>query len=144
VSHINKPLIDIGEFNGPGVIIQYPSGVRYRTQAGGHYCHHPESEGIYVPAPRAKEMQEELHRFFYTGPKWRGWCCQGIDEETADFLDELFDDSLGTEALKVNRAKLADSFEAWVHVIVSPDGKVSDMWSGFNDAPGIFTWENSD
>jgi hypothetical protein len=141
---MDKPLLELSEYSGIGLIIEYSSGVRYTNQTGGYACLHPEVEGVFVPLTHPQfSQQEELERFF-TGPKWGGHCYASIDEETADFLDSVFSGNFRTQALKVNRAKLAESHEAWIHVTVSPDGEASEMWSGFCNALGIVTWENSD
>ncbi len=90
-------------------------------------------------------QQEELERHF-TGSKWKGNCNNKIDEETADFIDAVLVSSYISKMLKVNRKKLADSFEAWIHVIISPDDRdeyVQEFY-GFPSGFGVLTWENSD
>ena len=141
---MDKPLLELCEFSGIGLIIEFPSGVRYTNQTGGYATHHPELEGIFVPLTHPQFSPQEKLEQFFTGDKWKGHCYKGIDEETADFMDAIFADSFRTQALKVNRAKLAECEEAWIHAIVSPDGQQSEMWSGFTNALGIVTWENSD
>ena len=136
--------MELSNFNGIGVIVEFPSGVRYTNQIGGYACNHPQVEGVFLSLThplisQCKELQE-----FFVGPRWKGSCYEGIDKETANFIDAILAKSTYTQALKVNRAKLADSHEAWVHVIVSPRGQQAELWSGFSNALGIITWENSD
>ena len=141
---MDKPRLELLEYSGIGLIIEYSSGVWYTNQTGGYACLHSEVEGVFVPLTREQFSQQEELENYFTGLKWGGHCYESIDEETADFLDSVFAGNFRTQALKVDRAKLAESHEAWIHVIVSPDGQLSEMWSGFHNAPGIVTWENSD
>ena len=107
----------------------------------------PEFEGAFVPLKNSLvNQQEELERYFM-GKKWRGHCDDGIDEETADFVDTVLVSSYVTKRLKVNREKLADSHEAWIHVVIlPPDDRDIDLqeFYGFPSNIGILTWENSD
>ena len=143
---MDKPTIELWEFSGVGVIIARPSGVAYSNQTGGTSCLHPEMEGVFAPLTDAfLDQQAKLYNFF-TSRKWRGCCDRGIDEETADFVDAVLAESWQTQMLRVDRSRLADSHEAWVHVVVlegraAPDGC---LLSGFTGARGVFTWENSD
>src|SRR5262249_69352 len=43
------PIVDGLVFNGLGLIIRWPSGVRYTSQVAGHACEHPMVEGVFVP-----------------------------------------------------------------------------------------------
>ena len=140
---MDKPRLELCEFTGIGLIIEFPSGVLYTNQVGGYACLHPEIEGVFVPLTNSMVPQQEVLEDFFSGPKWKGSCYSGIDEETADFIDAVFAKSFCTQALQVNRAKLADSVEAWVHVLVSPNQQ-SEMWSGFDHTNGIATWLSSD
>lgn len=141
---MDKPILELCEFSGIGLNIEFPSGVRYINQTGGYANPHPELEGVFVPLTHERFSEQERLDEFFTGDKWKGHCYGGIDEETADFMDAIFADPFRTQALQVNREKLAESEEAWIHVWVSPDGQASEMWSGFRNAVGVVTWENSD
>jgi hypothetical protein len=141
---MDKPLLDLLWFDGLGLIIEHPSGVRYTNQTGGYACHHPEVEGAFIPIPDHRSEQAYVLKKFFTGPKCKGWCYDGIDEETARFVDKVLGQSRHTQSLQVNRAKLAESQEAWIHVTVRSDQEPSELWSGFENAVGIITWENSD
>lgn len=143
-------VLDVWEFNGIGLIIKWPSGVFFSNQTGGYACHHPQVEGVFVPlmdreAPYCEAL-EELERYF-TGEKYGGWCDNGIDTETADFIDSLLATAIGLQFIKVDRSMLADSEEAWVHAIIYPNQYEprSPVVHGFEDGVGaVLTWPNSD
>ena len=93
----------------------------YTNQAGGYACQHPEVRGEKALLGAASALatpeylaglQERLMTHF-TGEKWKGWCDEGIDEETALFVEAAFWPIL--PGLVVNRDKLADSMEAWIY-----------------------------
>jgi hypothetical protein len=51
-------------------------------------CLHPEAEGVYLPLGEGNSaLALELNEHFET--KWVGWCHDGIDQETAEFIDGL-------------------------------------------------------
>lgn len=139
----SKPILRIWCTESLGLIISYPSGVRISAQTGGYTCQQPEIEGVYLPLKYdAKELEE-----YFTGPKWQGWCCNGIDEETADFIDNYLSNDGNTAYIKVDRARLQDSQEAWIYVdVFEPGGAVKEinLLSGFGRCKGVLTWDNSD
>lgn len=155
-SNPDGPVLRLWALNGIGLIINCSSGVIYSNQTGGYATDHPEIEGVFIPLMHPSDMdslearergqlmdqQAELEAHF-TGPKWRGHCYAGIDEETADFVDHVLAASNVTRRLRVDRSKLAASSEAWIHVVIPPpDG--SELWEGFGPGCGVLTWENSD
>lgn len=46
---MSKPIIEIWDSVGLGLIIEYPSGVVIVNQTGGTACLHSECEGVYLP-----------------------------------------------------------------------------------------------
>jgi hypothetical protein len=134
---------------GLGLVVACASGIRYSNQAGGFATIHPETEGLLVELPDGTEAAAKTLLGYFTGPKWRGHCYDGIDAETADVIDgELAGLGLG-ETIRVNREKLDASVEAWVHVLVRLDrvdfdGDDTDLFAGLAEAPGVLTWPNSD
>jgi|GEM_PF-608699 len=169
-----KPLIQLYDSVGIGVIIKHPSGVRYGNQVGGVAVLQWEAEGVYVPLYSDIIPQERMLHDHFAGHKWKSNCFNGIDTETADFVDEVLQANITTRFIKVDRTKLDESVEAWIHVTISappekpvvnydedagvgiaPDGDtVHDKDHampvllypifGFGDCYGILTWENSD
>jgi len=53
-----------------------------------------------------------------TGPKWSGWCNERIDAETADEIDRIIAAGTHREGIVVDRTKLDESWESWVHVLI--------------------------
>jgi hypothetical protein len=143
---LDKPLIQL--WGGPrlGLIILRPSGVYYSNQTGGYACLHPTVEGVFVPI-RVDELdlERELSEYF-TGAKWQGWCCRGIDEETAIVIDGLLAQCDFTRGIRVDRNRLRDSHEAWVYVDYAnlPETEWRTEISGFGACKAVLTWENSD
>jgi len=167
-----KPLVQLYDAGGPGLIVLFPSGVLYSNQVGGYSCLQSEAEGIYVPLVDEVVNQEEQLYTYFTGPKLLGGCANGIDAEDADAIDTILHARLLTEFISVDRSKLGWSCEAWVYVKIAnqpPERAVSyssgvgqtasgltikdsDYPSGINMFPlygfgectGIVTWNNND
>jgi Family of unknown function (DUF6210) len=140
------PVVDLIEETGIGVIISWPSGVMYTSQTGGVANLKPRLEGVYVPLTETLKGTQQLLSAHFTGPKWRGNCYRGIDDETADFIDATLRSTSKRHLIRVDRERLADSHEAWVYVRVDepPRGPVFPAFSGFGAARGVLTWLNSD
>ncbi|WP_346189422.1 DUF6210 family protein [Rubritalea halochordaticola] len=125
------------------------------NQTGGTSCLAPEIEGVFIPLRNdctAKERilvssENELYDYF-TGRKWRGTgATNGIDSEDADFIDSTIGKTKLFPTIRVNREKLSESHEAWIHVVVTGDEPCDPpLFRGFEPYPraGILTWQNSD
>jgi hypothetical protein len=140
----SMPLISLDYIDGLGIIILYPSGVRYSNQVGGYATIFPEVEGVYVPLVDSMVDQEELLRAHFTGPKWSGQCYNGIDGEDADEIDRILGLPFQTRIMKVERSRLADSCEAWVYVEIAAQPDEAYPFFGFGQCAGVLTWNNSD
>lgn len=148
----DQPTIELWRNIGLGLLIACPSGVRYTAQAGGNACRHPDIEGVYVPlSERWPDPQEAALDALFTGPKWRGWCDNGLDEASADVIDAILAMAPQTDYLRVDRTRLHESMEAWIHVHWSgPDPGAAPGLSGgydfhgFKSSSGVLVWENSD
>jgi len=77
----DKPVVELWEAVGLGVIIDYPSGVLYSNQTGGFSCLHPVTEGIYVPVRNdtleTGELigpERDLQKFFEGAEVFGRWC----------------------------------------------------------------------
>ncbi len=135
-----KPMVNLDEFAGLGLILLHPSGVLFTNQVAGFVCMHPEVEGVFVPLPE-RVGRPEVHalRAHFRG-NWHT-----LTEEDAKVVDGIFRSSqLGF--LRVDRARLADSYEAWVYVVVDhpQQDRAMDLFHGFTTRAGIVTWMNSD
>lgn len=147
--------IELWEHVGLGLILAWPSGIILTNQTGGTACLAPELEGVFIPLRNdctEKERgfvspENELYDYF-TGPKWRGTgATNGIDSDDANFIDSTLGKTNLFPTIRVNRDKLHESHEAWVHVTVDGDEPCDPpLFSGFAPypRPGILTWQNSD
>jgi hypothetical protein len=129
------------------LIIEHASGVVYQNQVGGTACWQAEQEGILAPLelwPETKKRIFELQ--FIPG-------AQGITLDFADALDALLAGEPTSAAVRVDRARLGECWEAWIYVTV--DSPVSAeplvVWRdypgsvlGFGRVRGVLTWPNSD
>jgi hypothetical protein len=154
---MGKPIIRLYENSGAGLIISCKSGVLISNQTGGTACRQPEMEGVYVPLRDPSEerlllgasLEDQLIGYF-TGAKHEGsGAVRGIDAEDADFIDGLLKTFNANRALKVDRAHLSKSHEAWVYVLISRDEDDNPgigLFANFGPYPrrGILTWCNSD
>ena len=150
-----KPKVLLYEHVGLGLIVASPSGVIYSNQAGGTACLQPELEGILIPLRNDCLLEGNqllspaiaLEEYF-TGEKWRGTgAIHGINDEDADFIDGLLQAHRLTHCLKVDRTRLSESREAWIHVEVTSDEHTEiPLFSGLGPypRPGVLTWPNSD
>jgi hypothetical protein len=149
-----KPVIQLYESVGLGLIIEYPSGIIYSNQTGGTSCLHPEVEGVFVPLrndieakePRLFSPGNDLFRCF-EGPKHNGTgAVPGLDRADADFIEGVLQKySLGN-IVTVDRDRLRDSHEAWVHVVVNREEEHDSIFRGLGPypRPGVLTWTNTD
>jgi hypothetical protein len=147
IAQPDKPLIQLWGAPRFGLIVLRPSGVYYSNQSGGHGCYHPMVEGVFIPLGEETADQEKELCEYFTGPKWSGWCCEGIDEETAAFIDSVLAKSHLTKDIAVDRAHFEDSHEAWVYVDFRntvPYGYGGVEICGFGVCKAVLTWENSD
>jgi hypothetical protein len=146
----NKPTVNLWRMVGIGLIIPYPTGVMYSNQVGGYGIDHPKLEGVFVPINRGHgivdqsfNLAKELYDHF-TGPKWQGHCSNGINEETANFIDDLLARHNLANPIKVNRNRLPLCQEAWIEVLVEYRKGFSDLFNGTSSEEAILTWPNSD
>jgi Family of unknown function (DUF6210) len=135
-------LIRVWETESLGLIILKNTGVVIANQTGGYACIESKAEGIYVPL---RSHAHELEAFFQQ--QW-GMDGSALDETAADFIDNFLglDGNGNLNFIKLDRTRLENSHEAWVHVNVSiPDGdqRIS-LINGFGVTHGILTWPNSD
>jgi hypothetical protein len=152
---MSKPRIELWEHVGLGIILSWPTGIIYTNQTGGTSCFHPEMEGAFVPLRNdcteegriLMSPENELWNYF-TGPRWRGdGATLGLEAADADFIDDLLRKAKLFPTVRVDRDRLKDSHEAWVHVIVAGDeSNDSPIFAWFAPYPraGLLTWQNSD
>ena len=151
---MSAPRVQLFEHVGLGVIVSWPSGVVFTNQTGGTSCLAPEMEGIFIPLRNDCTAQgvlvspeNDLWEYF-TGPRWGGiGATQGLQQQDADFIDALLHRVNLHPAMSVDRRRLRESHEAWVHVAIHDDEfRDPPLFTGFSPypRPGILTWQNSD
>lgn len=127
------------------LVLRYPSGVVYFNQVGGVACKEEEIEGVLVPV----EMSPASAAKFRSLPWGYG---SGISLALADAIDELFSLESRMQFLKVDRARLCSSAEAWVFVTAETQSRSHEPRGtgylgsvyGFGTVLGVLTWPNSD
>lgn len=139
----NSPLVILDAVPDLGLIVKAPTGVRYSNQAAGYACAHPEAEGYFVPlSARVGRPIAALFELF--GGAW-----ECLDATQANAVDDALKQH-GLACLRVDRSMLEQSWEAWVHVIISPDD-LESRWRAqipltnvATKVRAILTWPNSD
>lgn len=96
-------------------------GDEWHNQCGGYACHQRYAHGTL----HKLDGDEIILSDFFTGEKYSGWCDDGIDAETASYIEAIVPD------FKVDRDKFDESCEAWIHGFV-------------NGKAAILVWGNSD
>jgi hypothetical protein len=127
------------------LVLEHPSGVHYENQVGGVVCARVTLEGVLVPIDLYSDAVHEIMNLTYDAG-------QGITAEAADAIDRALAPSPGARYLKVDRARLSESWEAWVFVVAdipeSSDHQLQGPYSGaprgFGRSTGVLTWPNSD
>jgi len=114
---MSQPVISLYGLEGLALIVSFPSGVLYTNQTGGVCCCQPMLEGMLVPLESACDVEPKLAAFF---AEHGGNLC----DADADALDVILRTPEAsyvvtpTFFLEVDRARLRDSMEAWLHVTV--------------------------
>lgn len=141
---LHKARISLFDLEGFALIISHKTGVLYHNQVGGTSCAQAEYEGALAPVdfgPVGAKAMAELE--FRPGGG-------SIDHALADELDKIFKSSPTTSFISVDRTRLDDSVESWVHVKLT---EIFDNFSqetalrslfGFSRDIGVLTWPNSD
>jgi hypothetical protein len=128
------------------LLVRCSSGVSYQNQIGGASCSLGEIEGILAPIGLEPESIKKIARFDYA-------TVNGVlPADVADAIDDVLLKSLVSSHIRVDRNRLDDSMEAWIHVVVSspvsndPE-RSRDYYGavfGFGTVDGVLTWPNSD
>lgn len=80
----------------------------------------------------------------FRGPKHGGGgAIHGIDADDADVIDAILARARGTWS-RVDRSKLRQSHEAWIHVLLTGDDQGLLEGLGPYPRPAVLTWPNSD
>jgi hypothetical protein len=116
------------------LLVLGPTGVFYTAQAGGTSCRHPAEEGalVSVSLPKYGAQDALCRELRERGPTNYD---SGIPKESADVLDELFEEFFGPSKMSVDRRRLKVSMESWVFVLVQDRDAVREA---------VLVWPNSD
>ena len=150
-ARLMKKVVNLLPLKQLALILHEPTGIYYSNQAGGMMCYHPETEGVLVfVGDRFDRLYDKLsHSYFHLYDD-----TDGLKKEDADYLDSIF--MRKAKYLRVDRSKLEESMEAWIHVVFEPGfpkierdihsmfSGLSPFCSGFDCKSGILTWDNSD
>jgi hypothetical protein len=137
---VNHPVeIDI-TFCRLGLIVLDKHGALYRSQVFGHCCAQVAVRGFFVPLDETfpefvpESIEEALGSLLGNLPY--------LSESQADEVDAVLARYRETEFLRVDRAMLRESGEAWVYVDVTSGGGCPLEGSG--PWKGVLVWPNSD
>lgn len=144
------------------IVVPYKTGIKYELCCGGYAVHQDIIEGYIFPLTARKmyraaedetgncpgnpywncvDCKAYLDKLFCSeGSKYKGHCYSGIDYSDADYIDWLFKaQSVCTNGynIGVDRTRLSDCQEAYIHVILIDD-------ETGNETSAVLTWENSD
>ncbi|MCO7223757.1 DUF6210 family protein [Pleionea sp. CnH1-48] len=129
------------ELSGAALIIPGPSGIHYTNQANGCTCSQPIIEGYLIPINNDRLLTDPEHLETQLCMLFDGFDT-GLPEAKATEIDNLLARFPETEGISVDREKISESMEAWVHVIAKETE--FSCYSGFGEIKGILTWNNSD
>ena len=140
---------------GLALVVEAPTGVVYSNQTGGYSCLQPELEGALIPLRNdvelpSKKLLSPEHELcdYFEGPPHKGTgAVRGLSGSDADVIDGVLD-KWRIPWVRVDRERLEQSHEAWVHVLVSPEPSdtPAPLFRGFEPYPAraVLTWCNSD
>ena len=146
--------VSLWDHVGAGLILRAETGIVWTNQAGGTACLQPEAEGVFVPFGndttldgRLLSIEHSLTQVFDGAPGGARLAEDGL----ADVFARALADYAGSEwipyrGITLDRDRLADSIEAWVHVRYQPDAELTPLVEGLGPGPfaAVLTWTNSD
>lgn len=122
----NKPIVELWDYEGCGIVVEAPTGVFYTNQTGGNICNHPKAEGFFFPLnDRLSQSWGRLHDNL-CGFSWNG------EPVIGPLATSILEDEILPAFVKVDDSRLLEGEEAWVPVIFD-DGRT-----------GWFTYPNCD
>lgn len=110
----------------PALILSLPTGITYTQQTGGMLCMQRQAAGALFPVPE----------IFLTAALMTAASDDNlITDQDANLIDNAWSEIGGDIRMAIDRTRLEDSEEAWVHVEI-----IMEHYAG----AAILTWENSD
>ncbi|EZH73424.1 hypothetical protein ATO12_15910 [Aquimarina atlantica] len=150
---MSKPVVNIWDSVGLGIIIELPIGIMIANQTGGTACLYSTCEGTFLPL--ANDYNEETKEFlspeielsnYFQGVKYKGnGAIKGIDLEDVKKINAIINKSGLNKLIEIDVERLEESHEAWIRIKINDD-KNTQLISGFENYPlnGVLTWANSD
>ncbi len=137
-----KRQICLWNLDQAALIILEKSGITYFNQTAGVFCRHSEAERILAPITNDPPL-DNLH-FGSLNYKLQQLTLnkQILKETDADAIDKLLQKNFGGDAIFVDRERLNESCEAWIHVKI--DGQTKGDLQDFAGYMAILTYPNSD
>ncbi len=156
MTHSNIHVL-LWEHAGTGLIVPRRTGVVYANQVAGHSCFEMRCEGFFVPIAndvglepdhQLRSPENELFHYFQRHPSW-----DNFTSKHADAVEHAFKGFSLWQGLTVDRLRLNECYEAWVHVNVTFETDVYEksvnrpclMVTGLGASfSAILTWTNTD
>jgi hypothetical protein len=128
--------------SGAALIVPQATNVVYENQVNGTACYHKELEGILIPLNNdcLPSNHHELLECYLT--RFFEQITTEFDENDINNFNKLLHNFPETTGVRVNEAKIDESYEAWIHVVVE-ENSFSDF-SGFGRFEAVLTWCNGD
>ncbi len=143
MSEAPKLWLSLYDLEGVALIIAAPTGVTYSNQVGGHACLQPTYEGALLPVNPDRDPdgpRSDLETALGEALLNQGF----LDDALADAVDAILARFYATAGLTVDRTRLRESTEAWVHVIAREAEGGAYGESRYPAGRGVLTWLNSD
>lgn len=140
--------VTLYDFVGTGLIIKARTGIVWTNQAGGVSCLQPECEGLFVPFGNFGEpsLEDALMELFGSG-----YGAANFGKVWAEPFERLLQQYAAEHwrpfaTIELDRTRLDESVEAWVHVIYRPTPELPALFEGVGEPPfeAVLTWSNSD
>jgi hypothetical protein len=140
--------VDLLGHTGTGLILEHPTGITYVNQAGGVYCLQPSCEGIFVPWYNDVELDSSKlisPELALSDLPWE-IASSKMSAAAADGVDAVLRATSAFQGIRVDRDRLAESYEAWVHVVIEPPHQLGNIVWGVEPFPraAVLIWTNSD
>jgi transcriptional antiterminator Rof (Rho-off) len=133
--------INLDCLNQLAIILEWSSGIVYETQTAGIACRDGRAEGVLIPIA-GHTLEEDILQYIY---KKYNEHCWDLDVADADHIDFAFQKNYDTKYFTVNRDKLKESREAWIHITIQyPSDYKWPLFKGVSANQAILTWKNSD
>lgn len=149
---MGKVIVRLWDHVGTGVIVRWPSGIVYANQTGGFSCCEDELEGVFVPVGndvgldgRLRSAENRLGDYFRGPPHLGSGAVHGLTEAEALLVESSLHENLGLRNITVDRRRLRESREAWVHIRVDAPAGRTPLFEGLGPFPlaGVLTWTNT-